>query len=203
MEEGPGRTESRVAGDVEADEGKVGPLPWRRVLLVGFMGSGKSTAGAGLAKALGWRFVDLDVQVEAVTRKRISEIFLDVGEEGFREIEDREALRLLAEDEVVIASGGGWPCRPGRIDQVGSETLAIWLRVSGEVALDRTRAQDVERPLLAVERPLDRIRDLLARREPYYRSAAWWVDSDLRTPADVVEVIVNRLRTDPERPLRV
>ena len=208
MDEGPGRTDSPGAGDEDAgDEDTVGarvsPLPWRRLLLVGFMGSGKSTAGARVAEALGWRFVDLDDQVEAVARKSIPEIFLDVGEEAFREIEDREARRLLAEGDLVIASGGGWPCRPGRIAGAGSETLSIWLRVSGEVALDRTRGQDVERPLLAVERPLDRIRDLLAEREPHYRSAAWWVDTDLRAPADVVEVIVNRLRTDPERPLRV
>jgi len=198
VEEGPGRAGSRGAGDGEAN-----PLPWRRVLLAGFMGSGKSTTGAGVAEALGWRFVDLDDQVESVAGKGIPEIFREEGEEAFREIEDREARRLLAEDELVIASGGGWPCRPGRIAGAGRETLSIWLRVSGEVALERTRGHDIERPLLAVEQPLDRIRELLAEREPHYRSAAWWVDTDLRTPADVVGVIVNRLRTDPERPLRV
>jgi len=198
VEEGPGRSGSRGAGDVEANL-----LPWRRVLLVGFMGSGKSTVGAGVAEALGWRFVDLDDQVESVAGRRIREIFCKEGEEAFRQIEDREARRLLAEDQLVIASGGGWPCRPGRIAGAGRDTLSIWLRVSGEVALDRTRDQEVERPLLEVERPLDRIRELLAEREPHYRSAAWWVDTGVRNPADVVEVIVNRLRTDPERPLRV
>jgi len=203
VEEGPDRTTSQGAGGGDVGDGRASPLPWRRVLLVGFMGSGKSTAGAGIAEALGWRFRDLDDQIVSVAGKDIPEIFREEGEEAFRQLEDREARRLFAEDEVVIASGGGWPCRPGRIAGAGRGTLSIWLRVTAEVALDRTKGQDVERPLLAVARPLDRIRELLAEREPHYRSAAWWVDTDLRPPEEVVEVIVNRLRTDPERPLRV
>jgi len=208
VEEGPGRTDSRGAGDGGGGDGGAGggpvsPLPWRRILLVGFMGSGKSAAGAGVAEALGWQFRDLDDQVESVTGKSIPEIFREEGEEAFRQIEDREARKLFAEDEVVIASGGGWPCRAGRIAGAGRETLSIWLQVSAEVALGRTKGQDVERPLLAVAQPLDRIRELLAEREPHYRSSAWWVNTDMRPPEKVVEVIVNRLRTDPERPLRV
>jgi shikimate kinase len=177
--------------------------PWERIVLVGFMGSGKSTVGAALAQELAWRFVDLDQAVETRAGRSIPAIFREEGEAFFREMEEREARSLLDRREIVLATGGGWPCRPGRLASTGEGTLTIWLKVSPEAALQRTTLQEVERPLLDVEDPAARIRELLGEREPYYRKARWWVDTTLRSPPEVVREVVDRLRSNPERPLRV
>jgi shikimate kinase len=176
--------------------------PFRRILLVGFMGSGKSTVGALLAEALGWRFVDLDRVVEERAGRTIPELFREDGEAAFRDLEARVTADLLEEEEVVLAAGGGWPCREGRLESAGTETLTVWLRVSPESAGQRAAKEPGSRPLLDVPRPLERIRALLQEREAFYRKAAWWVETGNRPPSEVVRLVMDRLATHPERPLR-
>lgn len=176
--------------------------PFQRILLVGLMGSGKTTLGRLLASEMGWSFVDLDEAIELDDGREIPRIFQEDGEEGFRQIEHALALRLLSEDRVVLAAGGGWPCQEGRLEGAGPGTLSIWLRVSSKEALDRVLRQRTRRPLLEVPDPLARMEDLLAAREPYYRKASWWVDTELHPPQDIVRRVTDRLRTDPERPLQ-
>jgi shikimate kinase len=177
-------------------------VPFRRVVLVGFMGSGKSTVGPLLAEKLGWTFRDLDAEIERREARGIPAIFREEGETGFRAIEHRVAGDLLHEDDLVLASGGGWPCRPGRLEALPPGTLTIWLRVSPEAVFGRTGADAAMRPLLQVEDPPSRIRELLVEREPYYRGAQWWVDTDLHPPPEIARQVASRLREDPERPLR-
>jgi shikimate kinase len=172
------------------------------VVLVGFMGSGKSTVGPLLAKALGWTFRDLDAEIERKEGRGIPAIFRDEGEAAFRAIEHRTAGDLLRGDDVVLASGGGWPCRAGRLEGLPPGTLSIWLRVSADASMKRTAGKAGTRPLLQVEDPASRIRELLAEREPYYRGAHWWVDTDLHSPPEIARQVAARLRDDPERPLR-
>ena len=166
------------------------------------MGSGKSTVGALLATELGWTVLDLDAEIERREGREIPAIFREEGEAAFRVIEHRVAEDVLRGEGLVLASGGGWPCRPGRLEGLPPGTLTVWLRVSAEASLDRTRAQAVTRPLLQVADPLSRIRELLAEREPYYRGAHWWVDTDLHSPPEIARQVAERLRDDPERPLR-
>lgn len=177
--------------------------PFQRILLVGFMGSGKTTLGRLLASEMGWRFVDLDEAVELHDGREISRIFQEDGEEGFRKIEHAVTLPFLGEDRVVLASGGGWPCQEGRLEGVGPGTLSVWLRVSSEEALDRIRRQGTRRPLLEVPNPLTRIGELLAVREPYYRKASCWVDTELHPLRAIVRRVIDCLLTDSERPLQV
>lgn len=167
------------------------------------MGSGKSTVGRVLARRIGWSFVDVDRLIEEEEGREIPRIFREDGEEGFRRIEHRIVRRLLLEDDIVLAPGGGWSCRPGRLEGVPADTLSIWLRVSPEKALERVRGHRGGRPLLEVEDPPSRTRVLLAGREPYYRRADWWVATDLHSPLETVERVTERLERDPERPLRV
>jgi shikimate kinase len=166
------------------------------------MGSGKSTVGVLLARALGWRPIDLDAAVEERVGRAISEIFRYDGEGAFREIEAEVAEELLQDDKVVIATGGGWPCQEGRMESVPPGTLSIWLQVSGADAWERASADPGRRPLLEVPHPRERIEELLAAREPYYRRAAWWLESGNRHPDEIVRLVLDRLTTDPERPLR-
>ncbi|MEX0856122.1 MAG: shikimate kinase [Gemmatimonadota bacterium] len=172
------------------------------MVLVGFMGSGKSTIGPLLSKALGWRFRDLDRVIEAREGRSIPEMFRDDGEAAFRAKEDEIARELLQETELVLAPGGGWSCREGRMESLDEETLSIWLQLSVEGIWRRTARRRGERPLLDVEHPQERIAELLAEREPFYRRAKWWVNVGRHSPKQVVRLIVQQLESNPERPLR-
>ena len=162
----------------------------RRLLLVGFMASGKTTVGRRLAERLGWRFVDFDDVVEEEAGSSIADVFAGQGEAAFRALEDAVARRLLQEDEVVLGSGGGWAAVPGRIGGAPAGTATVWLRVSAEEAVRRAQAAGGrERPLLAVETPLERARELLGCREPFYAVSRWTVDTEGRSPIEVCEEI--------------
>jgi shikimate kinase len=162
-------------------------------VLVGFMGAGKSAVGRRLADLLGWQFRDMDREVEEIAGLSVPEIFRTLGEDRFRELEAGAARRLLGRERHVIAAGGGWACREGRLESLDPETLSIWLRVSAETAVARLEASPVRRPLLEVERPLDRARGLLEAREVFYRKAAWAVDTESRSADQVAREIAARL----------
>ena len=172
----------------------------RRVLLVGFMGAGKSSVGPELAGRLGWRFVDFDDVVEQRAGASIETIFARDGEARFRELEERVARDLLAEDNVVLGSGGGWAAAPGRLDELPEGTASVWLRVSAERALERVRADATARPLLAVDDPLAAASELLAGRVDAYRRATWAVDTEGRTVEDVsARILAILAETYPNR----
>jgi len=169
-----------------------GPKP-SRILLIGFMGAGKTSVGRSLARALGWRFVDFDDAIVAEEGRTVAAIFRDSGEPHFRGVEARVGQALLAQREVVLASGGGWAAEPGRLDEVPSGTETFWLRVSPSEALRRASRDPGKRPLLAVESPEERIARLLEEREPAYARAGSVVDTDGRTVEDVTTEILRIL----------
>ena len=148
-----------------------------RVLLVGFMGSGKTRVGELLAQRLSWRFQDFDREIESRLGLPISEIFRQHGEGFFRAAEERIGAELLQGTQVVLASGGGWPIAPGRLDSLGHGTLSVWLKVNAEEALRRVQTEGPTRPLLTVADPLGKARGLLKERERYYEKAEITLDS--------------------------
>lgn len=149
----------------------------RRVLLVGFMGSGKTHVGRALASRLGWAFSDFDEGVENASGLPIPEIFCQHGEAHFRELEGEVGLVLLQKEGFVLASGGGWPTVAGRMESLPEDTLTVWLKVSPEEAIRRAGKEGSSRPLLAVEDPLARARELLAQRVVHYEKADLVLDS--------------------------
>ena len=169
--------------------------PLRRVLLVGFMGAGKTTVGEALARAMGWRFCDFDEEVERLTQATVAEVFDRLGESGFREIEARAARALLAESDLVIASGGGWAGAPGWSAAVPEGTAVVWLEVGPQEAVRRATAEPKRRPLLEGPDPLIRARELLERRAPHYADADWRVDTERSSVEDVTARILEILRT--------
>lgn len=165
----------------------------RRVVLVGFMGSGKSAVGRRLARRLGWRFADMDREIVVRDGRSIVRIFREDGESFFRRLEADTARQLLQEVEVVISTGGGWPCREGRLETLDSETLAVWLMVSAEGAVERISDSRIRRPLLEVADPLAEARRLLAEREMYYSLAHWHIRTEGRSSSSIAREIAGRL----------
>ncbi|HSH74355.1 MAG TPA: shikimate kinase [Longimicrobiales bacterium] len=165
----------------------------QRVLLVGFMGSGKTSVGRELADRLGWRFVDFDEAVEAELGATVPEVFERQGEARFREVEARVAGRLLRERRVVLGSGGGWAAVPGRLADVPPGTAAFWLKVSPEEAIRRVGREPGKRPLLDRPDALDEARRLLGERSMLYAEAHWTVDTEGSAVEDVTARILEIL----------
>jgi len=163
----------------------------RRVVLLGFMAAGKSEVGRALAERLGWRFVDLDREIEREAGIPIPEIFRTVGEAGFREMEVRITPTVLESTEVVVAPGGGWITNAGLLRSLPPATLSVWLEVSPPEVLRRLARESGQtaRPLLDAADPAQRIRELLEIREPLYREA----DLSIRTDGLPVRSVVDRL----------
>ncbi len=147
--------------------------PPSNIVLVGFMGCGKSTVGRELRKLLGYPLVDTDRLIEARAGCSISELFARGGEQAFRELET-EVLRELAGaggGSRIIATGGGIILREENRTLLRSLGCVVWLRAPVETIVRRT-GRSRERPLLRTADPQARIEALLAERDPYYRSAA-------------------------------
>ncbi len=162
-----------------------------RVVLIGFMYSGKSTVGRALARRLGWSFVDFDEVIESQQDRSIAEIFEAGGERSFRRLERELTRRVADQRHVVLAPGGGWVTQPDLVERLEPGSLLVWLNVRPETvhARHRDRGGPV-RPLLASERdPLATIRSLLEEREPLYRRADLVVRADDRSPVEIAEEI--------------
>lgn len=165
------------------------------IVLIGFMGAGKTTVGRILARRLGWRFLDFDEEIERRARATIPEIFSAVGEHGFRALEEELTGELSSVRRAVVAPGGGWAARPGAFDSLPPGSITIWLRTPPEIAVQRALASGVQRPLLEGEDPLERARALLRVREPMYARADHIVDTGGKDPERVAEEIFRHITT--------
>ena len=156
----------------------------RNLALTGFMGCGKSTIGRQVARELKFDFVDTDGLIEEHTGRTIAEIFEHAGEAAFRELENEVVRQLEARQGVVIATGGGLVAQSGNLDSLKQHALVVCLWASVEAVLERTRHQ-THRPLLQTADPQASIRELLARREPYYKQADVIVNTEFRPIREV------------------
>jgi len=162
------------------------PRP-ERLVLVGFMGAGKSTVGKRLAGRLGWSFVDIDEEIEHREGLGIAEIFATRGEAAFREAEARVIAESVNVPRAVIAAGGGALERAENITHLRSAGPWIYLAAEPGTLLDRLQAAPAGvRPLFAGGFP----HELLERRRAGYESADFVVHTDQRTPRETVETIV-------------
>ena len=170
-----------------------------RIVLVGFMASGKSTIGPLLARRLGWSFVDIDAEVARRTGLPPAVLIRERGEPAFRQLEGRLTAETIQREGVVVAPGGGWVTRPGAADKLPPRTVRVWLRVGIDEALRRAARDATDRPLLGPpEGRLERAAALLRDREPLYAAAEVVVDVNRRDPARIVDEIVGRLDLDRE-----
>ena len=160
----------------------------RHLVLVGLPGSGKSTVGSLVARSLGAAFTDVDLLVAAAAGRPIPDIFAGPGEAEFRRLERAAVLGALAAPPHVIAPGAGWISEPGNLESAGPSACIVYLRVAPDLA-DRRLPADDSRPLLQGGDRLTRLRELLERREPWYRRAAREVDAAADPPAVVRAVV--------------
>ena len=168
----------------------------RPVVLVGMMGSGKTTVGKRLAGALDVPFVDSDAEIERRAGRTIAELFAADGEPAFRVTEAAVVAELVAADRpAVIATGGGAVVDPATRALVRDRATVVWLRASPGMLAHRIAA-DGTRPLLDDD-PVDALRRLVAERDPIYRAAAdHIVDVDHVPRKAVVERVLDVLATD-------
>lgn len=143
----------------------------RNVFLVGPMGSGKTTMGRQLAKALGLEFVDSDQEIEERTGASISWIFDIEGEAGFRKREAQVIDELTARDGIVLATGGGAVLDPSNRSHLRERGTVVYLHATIDKLAERT-ARDTNRPLLQDTDPRAKLQELMAVREPLYREVA-------------------------------
>ena len=156
-----------------------------RIVLLGYMCSGKSTVGESLARRLEWRYVDFDVEIERRDSRAVSAIIEEEGEEAFRLREAALTEEAAEENGLVLAPGGGWITRPEMLDMLGDGTFSAWLRVSPEETARRLREDSIDRPFKDHPDPVGRIREMLAEREPLYRLADVTVPTDFRSVEEI------------------
>jgi shikimate kinase len=163
------------------------------VVLVGFMGAGKSAVGRELAALTGRRFVDLDREVERLAGATIPEIFRARGVAGFRTLEAEATVALTTADGLVLAAGGGWFLDPHARARINGGTFIVWLRVSAAEAMRRIGTGAAERPLLATDEPDRTAAELIAERDPFYALADASVETDGRSPAEIAREIARMI----------
>jgi len=172
------------------------PLKGKPVFVAGFMGTGKTKVGRILAERLGRPFVDTDDLIVERAGKPISEIFEQDGEPAFRRLEEDCVAGASRLADAVVALGGGAVTQEANWDTIRRTGLCLCLRASPETISDRVGRND-ERPLMAGLDPserLEKIRRMLAEREPSYaRADAFVTSTDCRSPEETADLALSEL----------
>ena len=168
-----------------------------RVIIIGYMGAGKTTLGKALSKELGIPFYDLDWYIESRMRRTVEQIFAENGEEGFRKIEYNMLHEVAEFEDVIISCGGGTPCFFDNMDYLNQQGETIYLKATPEVLLGHLKMGKVVRPLLkgkSQEEMKTFIEEQLEKREPFYNKARHTIDINLLDNYHKVQVSVAEIR---------
>ena len=170
----------------------------RRIILIGYMGSGKTTVGKALSKETGMMFYDLDWYIESRMRKTVSQIFAEKGEEGFRKIEYNMLHEVAEFEDVIISCGGGTPCFFDNIDYLNQQGDVVYLKATPETLYKHLLMAKIERPLLKDKTPeelIDYITEHLKERAPYYEKAHYTLDVNVLDNNDKIATSVERIKS--------
>ena len=170
----------------------------RRIILIGYMGSGKTTVGKALSKETGMMFYDLDWYIESRMRKTVSQIFAERGEEGFRQIEYNMLHEVAEFENVIISCGGGTPCFFDNMDYLNQQGDVVYLKATPETLYKHLLMAKVERPLLKDKSPeelIAYITEHLKERAPFYEKARYTLDVNVLDNYDKIAVSVERIKS--------
>ena len=170
-----------------------------RIILLGYMGAGKTTIGRQLAMVLGLQFYDLDWYIEMRYHKKVSEIFAEHGEEYFRDLEQRMLHEVAEFEDVVISCGGGTPCYGDNIQYMNQQAETVYLKLEPEVLAMHLSMGRTIRPLILGKQGdelLQYIKDSLTVREPYYTQAKHIVDVSLMDNYEKIAITIDLLRKE-------
>ncbi len=159
------------------------------------MGVGKSAIGRRVARELGFRFLDSDNEIEKAEGKKIPAIFADEGEAHFRKLERKYIESGHPDSNCVISCGGGLVVQDGMKELLKQKGVVVCLFASAESIVERT-SRNKNRPLLNVENPEEKIRQLLKEREPIYMDSGACITTEGRTISEVVNHMVRTYKTN-------
>ena len=168
----------------------------QRIIIIGYMGAGKTTVGKALAKALGLDFYDLDWYIESRMHKTVKQIFDEQGEDGFRRIEHNMLHEVAEFEDVIISCGGGTPCFFDNMDYMNRQGYTIYLKSTPEVLHKHLQMGKTVRPLL-LNKTADEVKAFitaqLSQREPYSLKAQHIVDVNLLDTYDKIKLTVEAI----------
>ena len=169
-----------------------------RIILIGYMGAGKTTIGRALAKELEVPFYDLDWYIESRRHKTVAQLFAEQGEEAFRRIEHNMLHEVAEFEDVIISCGGGTPCFFDNIDYMNRQGQVVYLKVEPETLYKHLKMSKNDRPLLrgkSEEELIAFIREQLEKREPFYTKARYTLDVTLMDDSKKINISVAQLRS--------
>ena len=169
----------------------------KRIIIIGYMGSGKTTVGHALSQELGLPFYDLDWYIETRMHRTVKQIFDEKGEEGFRKIEHNLLHEVAEFEDVIISCGGGTPCFFDNIDYINRQGETVYLKCTTDVLYKHLKMGKTVRPLLLNKTP-DEVKTFieaqLKQREPFYAKAKHIVDVSLMENKEKIKTTVDAIR---------
>lgn len=153
-----------------------------RIILIGFMGAGKTTVGKALAAELGVTFYDLDWYITMRYHRTVTELFEERGEDGFRDLEQRMLHEVAEFENVVVSCGGGTPCFYDNMDYMNQQADTVYLKAEPAVLAMHLKMGKGRRPLIEGKTPEELeeyVHETVSSREPYYTKAKYTLDVSL------------------------
>lgn len=169
----------------------------QRIILIGYMGAGKTTVGKQLADNLGLMFYDLDWYITSRMHRTVAQIFEESGEEGFRKVEHNMLHEVAEFENVVLSCGGGTPCFFDNMDYLNRQGETVYLKATPEVLYAHLKMGKTVRPLLLNKTPEEVeafVKEQLAQREPYYLKAKHVLDVNLLDSYDKIQTSVKNIK---------
>jgi len=165
----------------------------KNIVLTGFMGTGKTAVGKKLSRLLNMELIDVDTEIEKSQKMTINDIFKNFGEPGFRKIETEMIKKLSGKKNIIISTGGGAVLKQENLDVLREKGIIVCLLATPETILRRT-SHNSKRPLLQVEDPSGKIKELLNFRKPFYEKADIMIDTEGKTPIQIAEEIIEKIK---------
>ncbi|HHW56706.1 MAG TPA: shikimate kinase [Clostridia bacterium] len=161
----------------------------KNIVLTGFMATGKTTVGRKVATTMSFGFIDTDKMIEKMANMTVPDIFDKYGEEYFRKLERAAVKKVARLKNFVIATGGGVVLNPSNIVQLRKNGVVICFKARPEIIL-RNIGKNKERPLLMVDNPEGKVKELLKEREPFYKFTDYTIDVSDMTIDEVAEEVI-------------